>query len=254
MVKSTDFVESTEYIRDHYKVEYKNGFNGQKSGSVYLCDCRGYLIWALNRLGTKLKSPGTNYMIRNQVRDAFFISKPSELKTGMSVFKYVRPGEPNYKLPDRYKKGNRDYNAKWGEIDVYHVGTVVSTSPLTIRHCSGGGILTATELGNWTIAGWLKCVETDTSVPTSSKPVKPIEIDAVSGASPSVRVILPEGKTGSTVFIRSAESQKSPYVVRVPVGAEIELLKKGSTWHKVRYNGKSGYMMAEFVEVRTNES
>lgn len=98
------------------------------------------------------------------------VSKASQLAPGMAVFK---SRTDTSKLPDKYKKGKPNYDPRFGEIDVYHVGIVTSTNPLVIRHCTTGGILTDTTLGKWNWAGWLKWVPTS----TPDKPVTRKEFD-----------------------------------------------------------------------------
>lgn len=69
MVSAQDFVAAAEWIRNNHVVKYANGESGRKSGDLYLCDCRGYILWALRKIGLKASSIGTNWMIRKQVRD-----------------------------------------------------------------------------------------------------------------------------------------------------------------------------------------
>ena len=73
------------------------------------------------------------------------------LRRGEAVFKARKPKEAKYALPKRYQSGadKRDY---------YHVGVVVSASPLEIVHCTGPGIVRDHALGKWRYAGWLRRV------------------------------------------------------------------------------------------------
>lgn len=122
-----------------YKVRYKNGKSGDKaSDGVWECDCRGYILWVLRRLGVKVSSAGTNWMVRNQVSGLSGIKNAASLLPGQIVFK---SRANTSQLPDKYKKGKAAYDEQIGEIDVYHVGIVTSANPLRILHCSTGGIL-----------------------------------------------------------------------------------------------------------------
>ena len=53
--------------------------------------------------------------------------------------------------------------------------------------------------------------------------------------------------TGSTVNMRSQPSTSSSIVVRVPVGAEVDVISKDTDWSNIRYNGKTGYMKNVFL-------
>ena len=74
----------------------------------------------------------------------------------MAVYKYHNPGDAGYNLPASYANhpDKRDY---------YHVGVVLSVSPLQIAHCTswsgGSGIKIDTKLGYWKIAGELSRVD-----------------------------------------------------------------------------------------------
>ena len=68
-ISAAAFVEQAKAIKA-LSVVYNNGSSGQWSAeqNAYLCDCRGYVIWCIRRAGKEFSSPGTNYMIRNQMR------------------------------------------------------------------------------------------------------------------------------------------------------------------------------------------
>ena len=54
--------------------------------------------------------------------------------------------------------------------------------------------------------------------------------------------------SGGTVNMRSGKSSSADIVARVPVGTIIDVTEKGSEWCGVQYQGKSGYMMTEFLD------
>ena len=59
--------------------------------------------------------------------------------------------------------------------------------------------------------------------------------------------------SGSTVNMRKKTSKTAPLVERVPIGAEVKILKDLGGWHKISYTDKRGvlwvgYMMSEFLE------
>lgn len=49
--------------------------------------------------------------------------------------------------------------------------------------------------------------------------------------------------------MRKSASTKADIVCTIPKGAKVEIVKKGSTWHKVKYNGNSGYCSATYIKI-----
>lgn len=230
-VTASDFVRKAEEIWSAHKgCTYRNGSSGQKENGVYYCDCRGYLLWTLRSLGISASSPGTNWMVRNQMNTIKPFSNASELSVGMAVFKAREKGASGWDLPDKYKKNGKSYNAQYGETDFYHVGIVVSTSPLTIRNCTTGGIKTDTTLGKWNWAGWVQWV-------TENEETTPSLIGTVIADS------------GKTVNLRKEMSTKSQLVERIPIGTNVTVISEQNGWKKVKYKHWSGYIMSCFVKM-----
>lgn len=54
---------------------------------------------------------------------------------------------------------------------------------------------------------------------------------------------------GTYVNMRNAPSKSTgAVIVRVPHGAKVTVLTPGSTWSQIKYNGKTGYMMTQFLD------
>lgn len=51
----------------------------------------------------------------------------------------------------------------------------------------------------------------------------------------------------STVNFRSGMSTSAPIIARYPTGTPVTLLEQGSSWSKVKINGREGYMMTRFL-------
>ena len=134
-----------------------------------ICDCIGLIKGALIRGGAGWgKTHGSNYALRYEMRRTFVIKKAADLYPGLAVYKYHNLGDAGYNLPASYANhpDKRDY---------YHVGVVLSVSPLQIAHCTswsgGSGIKIDTKLGNWKIAGELSRVDyTTIKLPEPSNP------------------------------------------------------------------------------------
>ncbi len=53
--------------------------------------------------------------------------------------------------------------------------------------------------------------------------------------------------SGTTVNMRVKPSITSNLVDRVPVGAAVDVVSKGSEWSMVKYDGLTGYMMSRYL-------
>lgn len=116
------------------------------------CDCIGLIIGALRRGGVSWTGThGTNYAARCAVENLRRVTAASQLQAGEVVFKAREPGSSRYALPATYRKhaDQRDY---------YHVGVVVSASPLRIVHCTTPTVKRDVKLGSWHYAAALKAV------------------------------------------------------------------------------------------------
>lgn len=119
------------------------------------CDCIGLVIGALRRGGVPWRGThGTNWAARRAVTGLRQVSSAAQLSPGDLVFKSRAPGEAGYALPATYAKDadSRDY---------YHVGVVLSVSPLVIVHCTVPTVKRDTRLGVWRHAASLALLTED---------------------------------------------------------------------------------------------
>ncbi len=133
------------------------------SGKDSTCDCIGLVIGAVRRCGGKWTGiHGSNWAARNAVSGLGPFRSAGELSPGDLVFKARAPGEKGYDLPDRYRAGS-DRN------DYYHVGVVLSASPLRIRHMTDPGPKTDTAIGRWSHRGRCRLIRQETPPETSGE-------------------------------------------------------------------------------------
>lgn len=138
---------------------------GRKGDDGY-CDCIGLIIGAVERCGGEWGGiHGSNWAARNRVQGLSLFRRASALSVGELVFKGRQEGESGYDLPDRY-------SSHPDQIDYYHVGVVLSVSPLVIVHCtSPGGIKRDTRLRDWEYRGALDLLEPEPMLPAEDQPL-----------------------------------------------------------------------------------
>lgn len=49
--------------------------------------------------------------------------------------------------------------------------------------------------------------------------------------------------------MRKTASAKAAVICKIKKGAKVEIVSKGTSWHKVKYNGKTGYCSAKYVKL-----
>ena len=221
------FLEKVEEIAQS-NPSYKEG----RDGSDGTCDCIGLIIGAIRRAGGAWNGiHGSNYAARYEMRELLPVMDAGELNLGDAVYKARMPGEVGYALPERYKNDpdQRDY---------YHVGVVTATSPLEITHCTSPGIVRDTKLGKWTYRGRLEKVDYDGTSQEVGTMVQTATVVADSG---------------DDVKMRSTPSQTDGLYWKVPVGDKVQVADVEGEWAKGRHQGRTGYMMVEYLEMDAQE-
>ena len=200
-------------------------------GSDGKCDCIGMPRGALEREGVTGVSGmnGTNYAARKTIEDLKPIRSTAELQLGDVVLKTRAKNDKSYPLPERYRKGNADYDQKWGETNFTHIGTVTRVDPLEITHMTSPTAQKDTKLGNWKYAGRLPWVK------RGSEP-EPVKEWATVTAD-----------EGSTVKMRAKASTKCRLYWDVPIGSRVTVVERGDTWTKISWAGQGGYMLNKFL-------
>ena len=220
------FLEKVAEIADASPV-YRLGGDGSDGA----CDCIGLIIGAIRRAGGSWTGiHGSNYAARYEMRELLPVMDAGELNLGDAVYKARMPGEVGYALPERYKNDpdQRDY---------YHVGVVTAVEPLEITHCTGPGIVRDTKLGKWTYRGRLEKVAYD-----SAKVVETM-----------VQTATVVADSGDDVKMRSTPSQTDGLYWKVPVGDKVQVAYVEGEWAKVRHQGRTGYMMVEYLKMDAQE-
>ena len=206
-------------------MQYRIGGTGA-DGS---CDCIGLVMGGMKLAGGSW--PGehsTNWAARSGMRSLKPIYGSGELQAVELVYKSREPGESGYSLPSRFQGGD--------PLDYYHVGLVVSASPLKILHCtSPGPIVTDTRIWKWAWHGFLKSVE-----------VEPVEneTDYQTAINPGKRRLRVTASSGKTVRMRDGINGK--VMCTLPLGMTVEAEPTDDPeWMKIT---AEGYMMSKFLK------
>lgn len=204
------------------------------------CDCIGYLIGTIRRIGLKWTGiHGSNWAARKEAVNLHPVKSKADLQVGDMVLKGCQPGTSGYALPARYRKGGQYYN---GDLtDYYHAGLVYSLEPFQIRHMSSKMTID-TKIGKWNYAARLKPL---------------VNAGAYNDKSDQSSTVIPSSGTqakvtapsGGTVNMRKTPSLRGALIERIKLGTIVEIIEPGEEWCKIKWNKKTGYMMAKFLEV-----
>lgn len=206
-------------------------------GADGTCDCIGLIMGAMYEAGQrKYDMHSSNYFARYQMQEMYTVSRQEHLFTGMIVYK---AREDTSDLNARYQPGGRYYTGDM--LDYYHVGVVLTANPLAIIHCTSGGgvdgITVDSSIGKWSHGGRLKGVDYSNDGVDVIEEEETMEPYTATVTAPS----------GSTVNMRSRPNPDGPVIVRVPIGAKVEVQTNADGWARIVWNGTIGYMMSQFL-------
>ena len=204
-------------------------------GSDGTCDCIGLIMGAL---GGKFDMHSTNWFCRYQLAiEPQPITDEEELQLGDLVLKARGETNPRYDLHERYKPGGR-YYTNGDLLDYYHVGVVTGTEPLVITHCTEIGLINGIAKDH-TLEGW-----------THIGMVDDMEYEGQwDEPAPVHDIAIVYSEDGNPVRMRKAPTTASETIVKVPKGAQVEVVENAEGWSTILWNGKRGYMMSEFLRV-----
>ena len=228
-VSAGKYVECVESIAVE-KPEYQEGHDGSDGK----CDCIGMCRGALIRAGLRdIKyMNGTNQAARKTIQNLQKIKKVGQLRVGDVVLKVRDKDDPSMRLPDRYRKGQANYDPDIVEINFTHIGTVTSINPLRITHMTSPTAKVDDDLGNWKYFGSLPWVAYDGEEESEIPPANMVTVFA---------------ESGKTVKMRAKPSALCRLYWDVPVGSSVVLINPGETWSEIIWNQRTGYMMSKYL-------
>lgn len=218
-------------------------------------DCQAFVEYCVNQCGGNLDASGSNDMARNHVAWLGTIAEAKQagyLLPGAAAFiqandsgepaKYRADGMGNFShvglyVGDGFSLVDVDKNGKSRKCDVVHSGQTmgrVAGSVLSKNAWTHIGLLTGVDYG---------VSSEGAGVDIGSDPAysEPVQNDA-----PVYAAVW--AANGSPVKMRAEPSKTCRLYWKVPCGATVELCGavKGA-WTKVRYGGRTGWMMTEFL-------
>lgn len=242
MVKSKQLVK--EYIESIGRYTYDQR------------DCIGSIWKILEKYGAKTNLVGSNWFARHELRNMRPLTNKNQLYDGCAVLKTILPGEPGYRLPDRYKN-HVDL------IDYNHIGLGTDD----------GRILDSTKYGqrpdgSWTRngPGWSTAKINNRSwdiiadfedVDYSDRfiTLQPGEYEIITGKDDVYMgaTAMVTAEKGNTVNLRAAKGTGKTIVREyVPVGTIVQVLKQEDVWSQIQTPaGKTGWMKNEFLTATT---
>ena len=200
--------------------KFYSAYYGQKWIGHTVADCSGLFYWAFKQLG------GYMYHGSNTMYKSYCTSKGKLSKGGRTDGQTLKPGTAVF-------TGNDSNHG--------HVGLFIGNDTVIEASGSNAGVITTKiSNGKWTYWGELKGVKYGA---TATTPVTPTKEDSqVSGNKKTATVI------GTRLALRQAPSTSATIITRVNTGEKVEVVDD-TEWIKVKYNGKTGYMMAKYLKL-----
>lgn len=233
-------------------------------GTKYsVMDCQAFVEKCLADIGLRKDLAGSNAWYRFVMSNGW-IGSPEECK---AMFGRIPPGaflfilSHNGKEPEKYQGdgiGNAshigiytgmtgkqmveiainagdekaaDFNFGDGAIHSSSKREAVATSKFAGKSISGGW----NRVGLWNAISY----------------GEPFDSILQGGESPSdgdeSMIATAWAQNGTTVNMRASKSMSAKLIDRIPIGDQVEVVEKGEQWSLCRWEGKSGYIMTEYL-------
>lgn len=233
-----------------YEEHWEYVWGAAKTGMV---DCSGAFVWAYGQYGEKI-AHGSNAIARQYVTG---MCDRTYAEPGMAAFKRKSPGDAGYDLPEKYREGGADYT---GDLnDYYHIGLVDESGKYVLNAQSTAAGFTRTPIEKWGAVARLKAVEYGNGIQTDKHSTEN-ESPSEGKSEGSVKVVIPVTNAkvvtgnGLGVNFRQKPSVAALAYGKIPEGAYVNVLESLGDWCKVEYNGKTGYVMTEFLQIQGGAS
>lgn len=228
MAKTMSVKELIKDFQMMYEQHWIYTANASETGNV---DCSGAFVWSYNQHGMYIYH-GSNRIAREYVVELIPIKEAKEkglIVPGMAAFKIYNQGDTYYNLRPEYQKGGSHYN---GDLTDYHHIGLVDTDTNYILNAKGKdyGFVRSKITEKWTHVAYLKNIIYEEEKPMEEKLATVV------------------AQSGSTVNVRASANKNSVVLFKVPIGSTVTITNDLGEWCKIKYEGKTGYMMSNYLD------
>ena len=201
--------------------QYYNALNCGKWVGHWVTDCSGLFYWAFKELG------GYMYHGSNTMWKSYCIDKGKLSNGKRTDGKELKPGTAVFVCKDG---SNRS-----------HVGLYIGNGKVIEASGQSSGVIYSDVTNKkWAEWGELKGVDySNSNVPTPTPTPTP-EPEKDSNTKSALVI-------GTRLALREAPSTSANIIMRVNTGERVQLLDD-TEWVKVKYQGKTGYMMSKYLQ------
>lgn len=187
---------------------------GGKWAGHWVTDCSGLFAWAFQQLGGSIAHGS------NSIWNKYLVAKGTLSGGKRSDGKGLLPGTAVF----------TSSGDKHNHIGLYVGGGMV----IEAQGAEAGVVQSLITNKKWTHWGELKGVS--------------YQSEEEGGSKMTATVVLPKGKTGKTVNMRSGPGTNYGIDRTVPVGATVDVYEDKGQWMQIGYDGQIGWMMADYLE------
>ncbi len=206
-------------------------------------DCQEFVERCLEQVGCVLDLKGSNAWFR-KVQAEGWTGSPEEC---VKIFGSVPEGA--FLFIHAFDGGEERRGYRDGKGNASHIGIRTGRGKGAIHSSASRGCVAESEFrdrtirnGGWNLVGlWdrMDYGERVNRLLESGGPERKEEQKQM-----TVTVMSPDG---GPVNLRKAAKRTAPLADRILPGTEAELLESGNGWSKIRVNGRTGWMMTEFL-------
>ena len=210
-------------------------------------DCQAFVERCLREIGITMDLKGSNAWYR-KIREEGWTGSPEEC---VKIFGSVPKGAFLFIHAFDGGEEKRGYHDGLGKAS--HIGIKTGRGEGAIHSSSSRGRVAESKFqdktikGGWNTVGLWNRMDYGKTINwllehmgIGSAPAEGSEEDKVM----KVTITSPNGQD---VNLRKTSSRRAALIDMIPVGTEAELLEGGDTWSRIRVNGKTGWMMTEFL-------
>ena len=221
-----------KYMTDKYGSNWKT--TGKGDGQYYnalycgkwvghwVTDCSGLFYWAFKELG------GYMYHGSNTMWKSYCTSKGKLVNGKRADGQELKPGSAVFVL-----KGTSNRS---------HVGLYIGDGKVIEASGQDVGVITS-QVTNKKWAEWAELKGVNYAATTPSKKEESTVPDNTNTNTDTKSAVV----TGTRLALREAPSTSANIIMRVNTGERVQLLDD-TEWVKVKYQGKTGYMMAKYLQ------